>query len=59
MKTMSKTSKAFSAESNIDRIERVLERRRSNAAGTHQNKGLRRQRTRNAIRLNLRKEAMA
>ncbi len=55
---MSKTMKAFSAESNVDRIGAVLERRRSGAAGIHQNRGFRRQRTRGAVRLTLRKEAL-
>lgn len=54
---MSKTIK-FTSEANLDRVAAVLERRRSNAAGTHQNKAARRQRTRNAVRLSLRKEAM-
>lgn len=53
---MSKTLKAYSAESNIDRIGHVLSRRRSGAAGPHQDRRLRRQRTRGAIRLNLRRE---
>lgn len=52
---MSKTVK-FSPEANLDRIAAVLERRRSNTAGTHQNKAARRQRTRAAVRLALRKE---
>lgn len=55
---MSKTQTAYSAESNVDRIGWALLRRRSNAAGPHANKGQRRQRTRGAVRLNLRKEAM-
>lgn len=55
---MSKTVKAYSAESNQDRIGAVLLRRRSNAAGTHQNRALRRQRTRGAIRLSLRREVL-
>ena len=55
---MSKTVK-FRPESNPDRVEWVLLRRSSNAAGVHQNKAQRRQRTRGAVRLHLRKEAMA
>lgn len=35
---MSRTIKAFSAESNIDRIGFVLGRRRSNASGFHLDK---------------------
>jgi hypothetical protein len=45
-------------QANPDRIARVLERRRSNAAGPHANPGQRRQRTRGAVRLALRKEAL-
>ncbi len=55
---MSKTIKAYSAESNVDRIGAALLRRRSGAAGPHQNRALRRQRTRGAVRLTLRKEAL-
>ena len=51
---MSKTVK-FRPESNPDRVEWVLLRRSSNV----QNKAQRRQRTRGAVRLHLRKEAMA
>lgn len=53
---MAKTQRAFSAESNIDRIGAVLERRRSNAAGPHADRRQRRQRTRGAVRAGLRKE---
>jgi hypothetical protein len=56
MSPMSKTVKY--AESNIDRVDWALLRRRSGAAGPHQNKALRRKRTRGAVRLSLRKEAM-
>lgn len=57
MTPMSRTVKAYTAESNIDRIGAVLQRRRSNASGPHQNRAQRRQRTRSAVRHILRKEA--
>jgi len=53
---MSKTM--LDPQANPNRIDRVLARRRSNAAGPHASRGLRRQRTRAAVRLSLRKEAM-
>lgn len=46
-------------EPNRDRIDAALERRRSNAAGAHRDKRLRRQRTRSAVQIRLRKEAFA
>jgi hypothetical protein len=54
---MSKT--AFAAEANPDRIDRVLARRRSNAAGTHGDRRLRRLRTRGNVRVSLRKQMAA
>jgi hypothetical protein len=55
---MARTQKRFSAESNIDRIGAVLERRRSNAAGLHADK--RRPRGgRNGARVLLRREAVS
>ena len=56
---MSKTSTAFTRQANPDRIEAALARRSSGAAGPHQNRGNRRMRTRNAVRVNLRKEMAA
>jgi hypothetical protein len=50
---------AYSGESNRDRIEAVLARRRSNAAGPHADRRQRRQRTRSAVRLSLRKQALS
>lgn len=53
---MARTARKFSAESNYDRIEAVLARRRSNAAGPHQDK--RRPRGgRNGQKVALRREA--
>lgn len=53
---MSKSTNAYSNESNRDRIGAVLERRRSNASGAHGDRRLKRQRTRAAVRLSLRRE---
>ena len=56
---MARTDKAFSAESNYDRIAAVLARRASGAAGPHQDRRNRRQRTRGSVRVALRREALA
>lgn len=56
---MSKTSTALTRQGNPDRIEAALARRASGAAGSHADRRQRRQRTRNSVRLALRREAMA
>ena len=47
---MARTQK-FRPEGNPDRIDALMQRRRSNAVGTHADRRQRRQRTRNAVRL--------
>jgi hypothetical protein len=49
----------YRPEANPDRIDRVLARRRSNAAGIHGDRRLKRLRTRGNVRVSLRKEAVA
>lgn len=56
---MSKTRTRWTGEPNVDRTAAVLERRRSNAAGTHGDRRTKRLRTRSAVRTRLVKEALA
>lgn len=46
-------------EANPDRIARVLDRKRSNAAGTHGDRRLKRLKTRGNVRVALRKELVS
>lgn len=52
-------SKTWNPEPNKDRIEKVLERRRSSAAGTHGDRRTKRLRTRGNIKVALRKELVS